>query len=203
MTHEEKLAEYARQRLGGRAIPPDLRTLLVVQWQRDATNAGADPLEAMGVGLLEAGETHDLLDHSYLNEKDRADPDIMANVAAIKSTCEHAAFVARDEDGAAIGYWFGPENLGTDAAPIVKLDTEGSFSLLEGETLSEALLGSHVFEDAEKFAQLKQSFAKAGIPIDADSWDELPFPSPPTDPATFHEERYEENRSKAGLPAYR
>jgi hypothetical protein len=203
MTHEEKLAEYARQRLGGREIPADLRTLLVRQWQPGTADATADPLASMGVTLLEAGEAHDLLDHSYLNDKDRADPDIMANVAAMNSTCEHAAFVARDEDGAAIGYWFGPEKLGTEAAPILKLDTEGTFSLLEGETLSEALLGSHVFEDAEKFAQLKETFAKAGIPIGADSWDELPYPRPPTDPGTFHEDRYEENRSKAGLPAYR
>jgi hypothetical protein len=203
MTPAEKLAEYSRMRLGGREIPADLRALLLLQWQRDEEKPAADPLEAMFVSLLEAGETHDLVDHSYLNEKDRADPDIMANVAAMKSTCEYAAFVARDEDGNLIGYWFGPENVGIDSAPILKVDSEGQFELLGGRSLSEALLGDKVFEDADKFAALKDVFAQAGIAIAADSWEDLEYPDPPTSPAVFHEERYEENRSKAGLPSYR
>lgn len=116
MTQEEKLAEYSRQRLGGREVPADLRTLLVLQWERGT----ADPLGAMGVTLLEVGETHDAFDHSYLNDKDRANPDIMANVAAMQNTCEHAVFVARNQDAAIIGYWVGPENVGIDAAPILK-----------------------------------------------------------------------------------
>ena len=194
MTIDEKLAEYSRQRLAGRELPDDLRKLLVLQWQRGAATAGADPLDAMGATLLEAGETHDLLDHSYLNDKDRADPDIMANVAAMRSTCEHAAFVAQDADRNIVGYWFGPENADIGAAPIIKLDTEGRFSLLEGRTLSEAMLGSHVFEDDAKFAELKAVFASAGIAIGAESFDDLAYPSPPTDPAEFHEQRYEENR---------
>ena len=193
MPHEEKLSEYSRLRLAGRELPDDLRKLLVLQWQRGAAPSGADPLDAMGVTLLEAGESHDLLDHSYLNEKDRANPDIMANVAAMKSTCEHAAFVAQDDDRNIVGYWFGPENVDIGSAPIIKLDTEGQFSLLEGRTLSEALLGSHVFDDDAKFAELKGVFVDAGIAIGADSWDELAYPSPPTDPGEFHEQRYEEN----------
>jgi hypothetical protein len=201
MTHEEKLADYSRQRLGGRAVPADLRTLLLLQLQRGA--ADADPLGAMGVTLLEVGETHDALDHSYLNDKDRANPDIMANVAAMQSTCEYALFVARNQDAAIIGYWLGPENLGIEAAPIVKLDSEGQFALLEGTSLSEALLGNHVFEDAERFAELKGEFAKVGIAIRGDSWDELPYPKSLSDPGVFHEERYAENRNNAGLPPYR
>lgn len=200
MTADAQLADYSRRRLAGRDLPADLRTLLLRQWQRGSGNAAADPLDAMRIHLFEAEETHDLLDHSYLNEKDRADPDIMANVAAMNSTCEHAAFVAHDDDGNLFGYWFGPENLGIDTAPIVKLDTEGQFSLLSGRTLSEALLGEHVFEDSERFAQLKETFARAGIPISANHYDELEYPRPPSSPAVFHEERYEENRSKAGLP---
>ena len=54
MSDENKLAEYSRLRLGGRELPADLRTLLVLQWQGGAANGGADPLTAMGVSLLEA-----------------------------------------------------------------------------------------------------------------------------------------------------
>jgi hypothetical protein len=196
MNMEEKLAQYSQSRLAGRAIPADLRILLLLQWQRGAANAGADPLAEMSVKLLEAGETHDMLDLSYLNDDDRANPDIMANVAAMQSTCEHAAFVASDQDGSLVGYWFGPENVAIGDAAIFKLDSEGQFLLLEGRTLSEALLGNHVFEDTEKFAQLKAKFADVGVEIRGDSWDELPYPNPPSDPGTFHEERYEENLAK-------
>jgi hypothetical protein len=198
MTHEEALAQFSRLRLAGREIPADLRTLLMLQWQRGTANAGADPLGAMGVTLLESAQTHPLLDHSYLNDQDRADPDIMANVAAMQSTSAHAAFVAIDQDDNLVGYWFGPDNAGIADAALLKLDSEGQFLLLEGRTLSEALLGSHAFEDGAKFAQLKQTFAEAGIAIGADSWDELPYPNPATDPAGFHEQRYEENLNKAG-----
>jgi hypothetical protein len=194
MSHDGKLSQYSQQRLAGRALPADLRVLLQLQWQRGGPAEGADPLAEMGITLLEADESHDLLDHSYLNDRDRADADTMANVAAMKSTCEHAAFVARDDDGNIIGYWFGPENVDINQAAIVKLDTEGQFALLEGNSLSEALLGAHVFEDPERFAQLKQVFADAGIAIGADSWDTLTFPNPKTDPAEFHEQRYEETR---------
>ena len=87
MTDDIKLAEYSRQRLAGRTIPGDLRTLLLVQWRRGEESSGADPFESMGISLLDPGESHDLLDHSYLNDTDRADPDIMAKVAAMKETC--------------------------------------------------------------------------------------------------------------------
>ena len=193
MSHEQQLVDYSRQRLAGREIPADLRTLLLLHWQ------GSDgPLSGMGASLLEANESHDLLDHSYLNDKDRADPDIMANVAAIKSTCEHAAFVAQNQDGNVFGYWFGPENVGINDAPIVKLDTEGQFDLLGGRTLSEALLGDHVFEDAGRFAEFKTLFAAAGIAIAGDSWDDLVYPKPPTTPGAFHEKLYRENQQKEG-----
>jgi hypothetical protein len=198
---DDRLSQYSSQRLAGRRIPDDLRTLLLLQWQRG--DSAADPLSSMGVRLFEAGETHPLLDHSYLNDADRADPDIMANVTAMISTCEHAAFVAQAEDDQLFGYWFGPENVSIDTAPILKLDSEGQFSLLAGRTLSEALVGVRAFTDQKMFTQLKGSFRQAGIAIGADSWDELARPKAPTDPGTFHEQRYEDNRTRAGLPPYR
>jgi hypothetical protein len=192
MTHDEKLAAYSRLRLGGRALPPDLRTLLMLQWQNAAT-----PLSEVGARLIGDDEAHDLLEHSYLNDDDRANPDIMANVAAIESTCEHAVFVVEDCDRAILGYWFGPENVDIADAPIVKYDTEGQFLLMEGTTVSEALVGATAFEDVERFAELKQAFTNVGIEIAADRWDDLKYPDPPTGPGEFHEQRYEENLGKA------
>ena len=87
MSHDDALATYRREKLGGRAMPPDLRTLLILQWERGTAHdaEGADPLATMWVQLFDAKQSSDLLDHSYLNDEDRANPDIMANVAAMTS----------------------------------------------------------------------------------------------------------------------
>ena len=49
-----------------------------------ASAGGGDPLrEALGFALLVPGRDYPLLTGSYLNDSDRQNPDIMANVAAI------------------------------------------------------------------------------------------------------------------------
>ena len=50
--------------------------------------------------------------------------------------------VAESEDGDMIGYWHGPERTPIGDAPIVKFDTEGTFGLMQGRRLSEAMLGN-------------------------------------------------------------
>ena len=47
-----------------------------------------------------------------------------------------------------IGYWHGPERTPIGNAPIVKLDTEGTFGLMQGRTLAEAMLGNDTYSDA-------------------------------------------------------
>jgi hypothetical protein len=205
MSHDDAFATYQREKLGGRAIPDDLRKLLVLQWERGTAHdaEGADPLATMWVQLFDSGQSSDLLDHSYLNDEDRANPDIMANVAAMTTVCAHCVFVAQNDDGILFGYWFGPENLPIESAPIVKLDTEGQFELIGGKSLSEALVGDRVFDDDAAFAKLKGQFGRAGINFAASSWDELDDPDAPTDPGILHDRCYRENRAKAGLPPMR
>jgi hypothetical protein len=205
MSHEAALARYSQEMLGGRPVPADLRTLLILQWERDtaADAEGADPLATMWTHLFDSGETNTLLDHSYLDEKDRADPDIMANVAAMTSTCAFAAFVARDDDGNLFGYWFGPENTPIESAAILRLDTEGAFEIIAGSSLSEALVGDRVFDDDAEFAKLKGQFGRVGISFSANCWEDLVLPETASDPGIHHEKLYNENRAKAGLPPYR
>src|SRR5215475_39844 len=157
MTEDERLAAFSRDYLGGRAIPSDLSILLKMQWNRVPDPGGenyVDPLETFNFQLLSDGRQSGILDKSYLSETDRANPDIMANVAAIDDVLAHILVVGEHHDNGAYGYWLGPENGPIESAPIVRLDTEGQFELRRGNTLAEALLvdcGSH---DEDEFIDL-------------------------------------------------
>lgn len=157
-------------------------------------------LEKLGTRLLEVGESTPLISHSYLNDNDRANPDIIANVSAITKVCGYLAFVAEDDNGNVMGYWFGPDDVPIERAPIVRLDTEGQFKLLGGSTLSEAILGNQVFDDDERFTQLRRELSKSGIAVVATSWAHLTQPRPNTLPNDLHTKLYNDSRVAAGLP---
>src|SRR5437763_1778649 len=120
-----EIQRFETEILRGQAVPPDLRILLDV-----AGCAGdIDPLrDALGFAHLVPGRDYPLLTGSYLNDSDRHNPDIMANVAAINDVVLLTTMVAESDDGDMIGYWHGPERTAIGTAPIVKLDTEGMFS---------------------------------------------------------------------------
>lgn len=205
MAGQDAFVEYSHKRLGGRLLPADLRALLQLQWQRpsDASDDGddeaPDPLDFIDARLLGADEIPDLLDHSYLRPKDLQNPDIAANVEAIKKVCEYTAFVAEDTAGDLYGYWFGPEQLPIELAPVVRYDTEGCFRLVTGQTLAEALLGYSVFGDADEFTRLRDWFAKCGVVIRPDRWEDATSLSSPTDPDDMHSRFYNEGRVARGL----
>ena len=183
--------------LKGQAAPRDLQALLDVTAK---AGDGADPLrEALSYALLRPGRDYPLLSGSYLNETDRQNPDIMANVAAIDEVMAMITFVAEGGDGDMIGYWHGPEGTPIDAAPIVKLDTEGQFGLMQGRNVSEAMLGDYTFSDDERFAEGRAWLASCGIAIEALSWHGLSTPTAATMPNKLHRTLYNERRVAAGL----
>ena len=173
----------------GATVPPDLRALLTISTANDPLRA------ALGFALLVPGRDYPLLTGSYLNDADRQNPDIVANVAAIDDVLALCTMVAESEDGDMIGYWHGPERTPTDSAPIVKLDTEGTFGLMQGRTLSEAMLGNDTFSDPERFAEIRAWFAGFGIDIDATNWRELSTPDASTRPDKLHDALYEQRRA--------
>ena len=69
-------------------------------------------------------------DTSYLNENDRADPDIMANVDAMEATNKLIAWFGRDQEGGFVGLWQGPENTPLEHAPVVRLNNEGQYEIV-------------------------------------------------------------------------
>ena len=192
-----KIQLFQQEILNGQAIPPDLRALLDV-WAQ--AGDGADPLrEALSFSLLSPGRDHPLLSGSYLNERDRQNPDIMANVAAIDEVLAMITIVAESDDGDMVGYWHGPERVPIGAAPIVKYDTEGQFDLMQGRTLSEAMLGNYTFGDDERFADGRAWLAACGIEMDAANWRGLSTPTAATMPDKLHRTLYNEKRIAAGL----
>jgi hypothetical protein len=181
--------------LKDQAAPQDLQALLDV-----IAKDGADPLrEALSFSLLSPGRDYPLLSGSYLNERDRQNPDIMANVAAINEVLAMITFVAESEDGDMVGYWHGPECTPIEAAPIVKYDTEGQFDLMQGRNVSEAMLGNYTFGDDERFADGKAWLAGCGIEMEAADWHGLSTPTAATMPNMLHRTLYDERRVAAGL----
>ena len=193
-----EIQRFENEILKSQVAPPDLRGLLDVA----GSAGGFDPLrEALGFSLLVPGRDYPLLTGSYLNDSDRQNPDIMANVAVINDVLALTTIVAESEDGDMIGYWHGPERTPIGTAPIVKLDTEGMFSLMQGRTLSEAMLGNYTFDDAERFAGARARLTGCGIPIDAMNWRELSTPEASTRPEKLHGMLYEQKRITAGSKA--
>jgi hypothetical protein len=193
-----EIQRYEKEILKGQAAPPDLRALLDVA----ASAAGSDPLrEALGFAFLVPGRDYPLLTGSYLNDSDRQNRDIMTNVAVSNDVLALITMVAESEDGDMIGYWHGPEHTPIGNAPIVKFDTEGMFGLMQGRTLSEAMLGNDTFDDAERFADARAWLAGCGIEIDAKNWSELSTPEASTRPDKLHKALYQQKRIAAGSKA--
>ena len=188
---------FQQEILKGQAAPPDLQALLEVVAQADDE---ADPLrEALGFSLLSPGRDYQLLSGSYLNQRDRQNPDIMMNVAAINKVLAMITIVAESKDGDIFGYWHGPERTPIGAAPIVKLDTEGQFDLMQGGTLTEAMLGNGTFSDDERFSAGRAWLAACGIEMEAANWRGLSTPTVPTRPDKLHRSLYDGKRIVAGL----
>jgi hypothetical protein len=99
-------------------------------------------------------------DVSYLNDQDRANPDIMANVDAMAATNRLIAWFGRDSQGF-VGLWRGPENRPLSDAPIVRLDNEGQYSIIAksvGDYL--AISGDH-----DAFDNTRERLIAAGFAV--------------------------------------
>jgi hypothetical protein len=195
----ERLEAFKREILKGQPVPDDLQKLWAMQAAREpGTQNAADPLARLGARLIEPGMDVSLLSHAYLTEKDRANPDIMANVAAIGAVLALATFVMELDDGQLLGYWHGPEQTPIEDAALIEFDTEGQFYFVSGLTITEAMLGYELRRESD-FAQMRDWCAKLGILISARSLAELEHREAKTNPSTVHLEAYNRHRVAAGL----
>ena len=192
---DERIHDFSRERLGGRPVPDDLATLLKAQW---SGNNG--PLDDLEIEFFAPGQSHPLIDHSYLNGKDRAaSPDVLANVAAIDEVNRHIGFVAEGLNGGVIGYWLHPNEPAGRPAPVVSLDTEGQYEVFAGTTFAEAVVGAWVDDDDEWFGRLADGFEALGVAMPVRRTADLVKPEVAVDPAELHRRLYYEGRARRGL----
>ncbi len=155
----DKLSKFKQIILKGQAIPNDLEQLFQFQVSRSLKkDRELDPLATIGIKMIEPDDKPVLLYHSYLNENDYSNLDIMANIDAINDVFELIIFVAEGEDQQIYGYWQ-PDREPISIAPIVKFDNEGQFQLLRGMNLTEAILGDLAMGEAQRYLDFRNRFA--------------------------------------------
>ena len=134
-------------------LPSDL-----LLWRARQRSGDPLPWDDLGIRFLEDDDLPALLDTSYLDEDDLADPGIRANVAAMAETNALIVWVAEEEDGAVFGYWAGldgpPVHHGFADAMVVTLDTEGQYMALPGRNITEALCAHASDFDDDAFVAL-------------------------------------------------
>ena len=202
MTYLDNMKRFKQEVAGTDNLPHDLE---VLAWAT-ITDAGT-PFDELGLFAILPDEKDELLDelvfgHDYLSEDERADPDIQANIAAVEQVARMITFVARDDDGNLYGYWHGKSNRPLEDAPIVQYDTEGQFDIMPGASLTEAFAAWYCYDNDEWFDEIKQGFAELDVDFICDSWQAV-YDSAEEwadDPAELHNEMYDAERAKKGLP---
>ncbi|QKW22848.1 hypothetical protein HUT16_30500 [Kitasatospora sp. NA04385] len=196
--YDERLAEFSRERLDGRPVPADLRTLLVAQWE------GRDDLaRLLGLEFFEAGELHPLLDTGYLSEAELADPEMQCVNAAAAAMAEHVKLVAKGGKGW-LGYWLHPREPADRGWRLVELDTEFTFWRLRGRTLAEGVAAEQSGyrdepDERDAFARLATELAALGLLLDTREYEALGDTEYRVDPEALMEELIEAEREQRGL----
>jgi hypothetical protein len=194
--YEERLAEFSRERLDGRPIPDDLRTMLSAQWKNHTHFR-----DLLGLELFEPGEVGPLVDTSYLRESEFADPEGQAVRAGFAEMSKYVKLVGKGGKGW-IGYWLHPDEPSDCPPPIIELDTEAEYWGMTGSTLAEACAADSVryaTDVSAAFALLSAELAELGLPLSVQDYDALWEPEFKVDPEELTEELIEAERAKRGL----
>lgn len=134
-------------------------------------------------------------DTSYLNDADRQNADIMANVEAMSATNELISWFGRDMEGF-VGLWRGPKNTPLADAPVVRLDTEGQYDIV-ARTIGDYLA---ISLDHDEFDETRATLVNAGFTV-RESPDAIWESIESGDAANDHRHAlYNEGRKKRGLP---
>lgn len=164
---EDRVTKFTESRLGGQDAPKDLGNLLAaIAGDPEFEESGNNPLKIIGAEFLWTERKYPLLDHDYINDADRADPSIMANVKAMQDTDKKLKFVIECEDTSLIGYWQPDPETPLEQCALFWLDTEGQYYLAEGKTLSESLAyRAFVDGDEDTYWSLQNAFERLGVAV--------------------------------------
>ncbi|GAA1560728.1 hypothetical protein GCM10009678_49520 [Actinomadura kijaniata] len=193
---EERLVEFSRERLGGRPLPDDLRTMLVAEWQ-----GRAEFRDLLGITFLEAGKPHPFLDAGHRGAD--ADPETRAIDAALAEMSGHLGIVAQSDKGW-IGYWLHPDEPADRPPPLIQLDTEGSYWSMVGSTLAEACAADRARyhdepDERVAFTLIADRLAELGLPLGTRDYDALRDPEYAVNPEKLTDELIEAECRRRGL----
>jgi hypothetical protein len=197
MPTNDPLRQFADEYLGGRMVPPDLRKLLQLQWSSNPL------LKRFGVRMLDGGRMPALVAGILAG---RDNPDTATRLAcaqAMGDMIRYSGFVAETDAGDAIGYWFSPDLIPIEAAPLLRFDTNGHFSVLPGTMVAEAILLIASQGSNQAFSDLRQCLNEAGLDIPARTIQDLWPRACASDPETTYQElirAYSVDLSTTALP---
>lgn len=138
-----------------------------IEQLKSKLNELQDIVDYLELELIDDPDWNEPSDTSYLNDTDRANPDIMANVAAMNKTNKLISWLGRDAEGF-VGLWRGPEQTPLELAPIVRLDTEGQYAIV-ARTIPDYVA---VCCNKDEFTAFRQKLVAAGFNVAA-SVDEI------------------------------
>lgn len=159
MTQSAPISDFSKFHLGGRVAPPDLRLLLEMQW---SAGGASDPLR---IRFLADDQAPAQVAAESSGHTDLTGLEQTARAQAMTDMFRYSGFVAECGDGAALGYWFGPTHFTIDAAPIIRFDRKGDFSVLPGNCIAEAFLALAADRDERCFAELRDLLERHGLHI--------------------------------------
>lgn len=169
-------------------MTPDIERL------RNSLDQLRDQVDYLELELVDDPKWAEPSDTSYLNDNDRADPDIMANVDAMAQTNQLIAWFGRDQEGF-VGLWRGAAKQALEKAPVVRLDTEGQYELVATN------IGDYIAisVDEEDFDDTRSALVTAGFEVGASDeviWSSLRDLDDPND---YRDKLYNEGRKQRGL----
>jgi hypothetical protein len=134
-------------------------------------------------------------DISYLNERDRANPHIMANVEAMERTNAMISWFGRDREGF-LGLWRGPAGTAIERSPVVRFDTEWMYEIC-ARTVADYI----ALENRDSFEEARDLLREAGLSV-LDGYRAVwASVEGMTEPKDLHKAFYTEGCAKRGVAA--
>lgn len=169
-------------------MTPDIERL------RSCLDELEDQVDYLELELIDNPEWGEPSDTSYLTDEDRADPETMDNVDAMARTNRLIAWFGRDMEGF-VGLWRGPDDLRLEYAPVVRLDTEGQYSIV-ARTIGDYVA---ISVDEDDFDDARVALVEAGFEVSksaADIWASI---EDIEDPNEYRGKLYNAGRVRRGL----
>jgi hypothetical protein len=187
MPEADPTVQFAARHLGGRTMPDDLRRLLNLQLL-DAASGRANRLNDAGVIFLSSDHMPAVIESECKGRDDLSGVARLAHAQAMADMVRFSGFVAEDGDGNAIGYWFGPDQIPIEAAPLMRFDSTDDFSILRGKGIAEAVLVVASHGDDRIFSDLRDYLNGQGLKISARTIHDVQQPEcSPSPQATYRQ----------------